>query len=653
MRADAIGLFWQDLPKPPPVKREPPARTWEEAGYLPRLEEAREFARAHKGRLIQKNEPLLFDIEVYPNYFLLAFMGVESGAVWWLEMQDDEWGPNKLDSEFSGVLSLYLKQHPTITFNGNAFDLPIAALALAGRTTSELKACSDALISELVRPNELLRRQHVDPLAVDTIDLFNVAPGKMSLKLYAARLHARRLQELPFRPDTVLSQDQIDIVRLYCCKFDLPATKMLYEQLKPQIALRAQIGPLYGLELRSKSDAQMAEALLCSEIERETGRRPQRPEIPAGTTFRYQTPSFIEFQTPAMQAVLATVEAAEFVVREEGGVGLPPALESLEINLGEATYTMGIGGLHSNEKSVARWSDEKTLLIDRDVASYYPAIILNLGLYPKHIGPAFLTIYRRIVERRLKAKAAGNKVEADTLKIAVNGTFGKLGSKWSPLYSPDLLIQVTLTGQLALLMLIEKLEASGFPVRSANTDGFLIESPRDRSVSLRFFIAAWEKRTGFQTEETHYRFLCARDVNSYIAVKTDGKLKLKGLFAEESVAKNPAALICNDAVIAFLKDGVGVETTVRGCTDIRRFVTVRTVNGGAVKDGEYLGKAIRWYFSTKDKGEIIYATTGNMVANSECSKPLMELPDTLPDDLDFERYITTAKETLNDIGVNL
>ena len=96
----------------------------------------------------------------------------------------------------------------------------------------------------------------------------------------------------------------------------------------------------------------------------------------------------------------------------------------------------------------------------------YPSIILNLGLYPKHLGTAFLEVYRSLVERRLAAKKEKRTVEANTLKIVINGSFGKLGSKWSTLYSPDLMLQVTLTGQLSLLMLIERLTLAGVPVRS-------------------------------------------------------------------------------------------------------------------------------------------------------------------------------------------
>jgi hypothetical protein len=43
-------------------------------------------------------------------------------------------------------------------------------------------------------------------------------------------------------------------------------------------------------------------------------------------------------------------------------------------------YTMGMGGLHSVEKSVSYYSDDNHILKDVDVESYYPRIILNLKL---------------------------------------------------------------------------------------------------------------------------------------------------------------------------------------------------------------------------------------------------------------------------------
>ena len=652
MRSDAIGLFWQDLPKPPPPVRTPPPRTWEEADYLPRLDEARQLhIPPDNHRLLKPGEPLLFDIEIYPNYFLAAFQSIASGTVAIVETT------GTLEAADCITLRWLLEKFLIVTFNGNFFDLPLTALALAGRDCGQIKAASSALISEEMRPYDLLKREKVKALEINTIDLITVAPLSASLKIYAARLHAPRLQELPFRHDTTLNDDQISIVRLYCTAFDLPNTGRLWQELQPQLELRAKMGPLYGLDLRSKSDSQMAEVLVCSEIERLNGRKPKRPEIPAGTVYRYQVPKYISYQTQTMRDALATIAATDFVVQEAGGFETPAVLADLTIALGSATYTMGIGGLHSNEKSACHWSDDETMLIDRDVASYYPAIILNLGIYPEHIGVNFLHIYRNIVEQRLAAKKAGDKVKADTLKIAVNGTFGKLGNKWSPLYAPNLMLQVTLTGQLSLLMLIESLELGGFQVCSANTDGLLIKCDRYLAMQLERYVMIWEANTGFKTEESKMRFVCSRDVNNYIAVKEDGKVKVKGAYCERGSAgdsvlsKNPESLVAIDAAIAWLKDGVPLMATIQACRDIRRFVTVRTVTGGAVKDGEYLGKAIRWYFVAGQAGEIIYANTGNKVPNSDGARPVMDLPQSFPDDIDYARYEAVAAQILTDVGI--
>ncbi|WP_202050083.1 hypothetical protein, partial [Acinetobacter baumannii] len=245
---------------------------------------------------------------------------------------------------------------------------------------------------------------------------------------------------------------------------------------------------------------------------------------------------------------------------------------------------MGVGGLHSSESCIAHLAKDGYLLIDRDVASFYPNIILNLGLFPKHLGSAFLTVYRSLVERRLKAKgltkssdlsiAELNKVIADSIKITINGSFGKLGSKYSNLYSPDLLIQVTLTGQLSLLMLIEALYLNGINVVSANTDGIVIKPRMTQYNLLNEIVKSWENHTKFETEETQYRAIFNRDVNNYIALKKhfdkeskqwldtfpqgtklDKRVKGKGVFAEADIWKNPANGICVDALIAFLDEG--------------------------------------------------------------------------------------------------
>jgi hypothetical protein len=344
---------------------------------------------------------------------------------------------------------------------------------------------------------------------------------------------------------------------------------------------------------------------------------------------------------------------------------------------------MGIGGLHSSEKCQAVFADDDHILVDRDVTSYYPMIILRLGLHPKHMGKAFLKVYRGIVNRRLKAKAEGNTVVANSLKITINGSFGKFGNKWSALYSPDLLIQTTITGQLSLLMLIERLERAGVSVVSGNTDGIVMRCHKRLKDVMEEVVAEWENDTGFKTEATEYDALYSRDVNNYIAVKKAGGVKLKGAYAKAGFMKNPANEICIDAVVAHITEGKSLYDFIRASRDIRKFVTVRTVQGGAiagvkkylkerigkrgqplkpeealdVSDAYYLGKAIRWYYSTDGEIGIFYKMPNvkgnhNQVPVTDGAKPLMELPDEFPDDVDYDWYVREARQILTEIGFN-
>ncbi len=272
--------------------------------------------------------------------------------------------------------------------------------------------------------------------------------------------------------------------------------------------------------------------------------------------------------------------------------------------------------------------------------------------------PDLNSLKKELIE--LEKELSTTQVKVDSEKLTLNGSFGKFGSKWSVLYSPELMIRVTITGQLALLMLIESIETSlaDITVVSANTDGIVIKCANEDKPILDLLIKDWERATGFNTEETQYAALYSRDVNNYVAIKPNGDVKTKGAFQFDGLAKNPSNMICNDAVINWLVYGILPEHTVQACKDPRRFVTIRHVKGGAVTNfGEYLGKAVRWYYSEQDlMGEythIKYAENGNLVAGSTGSSPLMELPNELPRDIDLDWYVREAKSILADIGARL
>lgn len=588
---------------------------------------------------------ITFDIEIYTNYFLAAFYVPENGKSYHFELHDD----CQLDRK--SIVQI-VKQNTIVTFNGNNFDMPILFAAIGGAPVKTLKAIADRIIRDNIPGYKVWREFGIEqPFPVDHIDLIEIPIGQSSLKTYGARLNAHTIQDLPIEPSALITPEQRPLMRAYC-ENDLKTTWLLHQTLVKQIALREAMGKEYGVDLRSKSDAQIAEAVIVSELKKITGKTAKRPDVKDNFSFYYRDPNIIAFKSEHLKTVFKTALNTRFELNVNGQVKLPEAL-SAQIPIGRGLYTMGIGGLHSCEKAQYVTATENDLIIDLDVASFYPSIILQQKLAPNALGAPFLKVYQSLVTRRLNAKKNGDKVAADTIKIVVNGSYGKLGSKYSALFAPELMIQTTITGQLALLMLIEAMENEGFRVISANTDGIVIVCDKSRESELGDVAFAWMLRTSYELERNDYKAIASRDVNNYVAVKTNGEIKRKGVFAAGGLAKNPDFNIISEAVAQLIANNIPIENTVKNCRDILAFCSVRKVTGGATWRGAVLGKTVRFYMSNDFEGaaQIEYAKNSNKVPKSEGSKPLMTIPDKFPTDVDHQRYINSAKELAKSVGV--
>lgn len=620
----------------------------------------------------RKRPTAVFDTECYRDYWLIYFRDIDSDRRRYFDMYPGK----RLDVD--GIRDI-LRRWRVVSFNGINYDIPMVSLALDGANCSELKRASDSIITADVRPWEFYEFHGVKPPSfLDHIDLVEVAPGKAEdqfrgpgLKIYGGRLHSQRMENLPIEPDDSIRPEERPIIINYCGT-DLQVTIDLANELREQIDLRALMSSEYKVDLRSKSDAQIAEAVIRHEVEKATNRKIKKPELERAGQFFYKPPSFVEFRTENMQKVLRQVCNMPLVIGRNGRVQKTEAFDKLVFTIGDSSYKMGIGGLHSQETTRSLYTDENAILIDRDVASYYPALIINNNLIPPAIGPRFQNVYRDIRTRRLKAKAAKQKAIAETLKIVLNGTFGKLGQPFSIFYAPRQMITVTLTGQLSLLMAIERLEMRDIRVISANTDGFTSMVPRNKIDLFNATMFDWECDTNFETEEVRYRSMHNRSVNGYIAIpfawdndkkcwdetKID-KPKRKELYAQAGpglpaamgLKKNPAAGICTEAVVEYLCHGTPLEETIEKCEDIRQFISVRQVQGGGIWNDTYLGKAVRWYYAKGQTGGIVYKKSGNIVPKSDGAMPCMDLPDEFPDDIDYGWYIDEAYAILKDLGV--
>lgn len=590
------------------------------------------------------------DVESYPNLFTVQIKDVQNPSCKYLFSTFKPEDRTLFHSIISNPNNTF------VTFNGLSYDLLMvdAYLHTPHLTPEQLNQVSNLIIQDEVKPYQFTKVTGITiTYRPNHIDLMDVAPGKASLKAYASRLHVRSLQDLPYDPATILTQEQMMEVVSYCFK-DLDNTEALLMALIKQVQLRVKMSALYGTDLRSKSDPQIAETVIVSELSKLLGEKPRKPAKSSRQPHViYDPPQYLTFHSPQLQEAFSLICHTPFPIASGGKLDMPQVIKDLTIKINSTSYNLGMGGLHSMEKEQAIVPPPEMQLADFDVTSYYPRIILNNRLYPEHLTPSFLDIYESIVDRRVEAKHNKDKVTADTLKIVVNGSFGKFGSPYSVLYSPKLLIQTTVTGQLSLLMLIEWLEAYGFQVVSANTDGIVVYGPQEKDTLLGRIIRKWESVTAFEMERTDYKALYSRDVNNYIAVKPDNTVKVKGAFAYAGLQKNPVNEVCIDAVTKYLTESIDIGITINSCQDVRRFLQARSVRGGAVKDGVYLGKVVRWYYSTNTTTPINYKTNGNKVPNSDNGMPLMDLPDNdlVPNDLDRDAYIREANEMLMDLGV--
>lgn len=574
---------------------------------------------------------IVFDMETMPNRTLFCAHNVDRDE-WFSIWRHEERAPERLRA--------YMLQRDAtfVGFNNISFDNVIVAAFCVGRTELEMKRIADDIIGNRVTPWAAMRKYSIPPLRFDYIDLIEVAPSFVSLKSYGARMHMPVLFDMPIEHNTFVTQRHESLMLDYC-KNDVATTVELMNRLENQILLRVDMSKRYGVDMRSKSDSQMAEQAFIQTLglERKDNRVP--------VSVRYTPPAFLHFENHFLQELLNKVSRHTFAMNQATGhVILPEFLGSDLVRFNDGIYQLGVGGIHSqHDKQICHVAGDD-VICDIDAASFYPSIILECGFIPAGLGERFSEEYRNIYTRRLEAKRSGDKATDATLKISLNGTFGKLASRWSPLYSPDLMLAVTLTGQFTLLMLIEQLEKVGAKTLSANTDGIAIRYSKAIENTVKSVVERFSAESKFVFEFTPYRVLAMKDVNNYFAVKVDRSLKVKGIYAPLSLVKNPTAGVSAYAVGEWLARGTPMMQTIKAApfTD---FISARNVTGGGQQNGVYLGRVVRWYQSNDITLEPIrYRTNGNKVPKTVGARACMviEPQGGHPPDLDYNWYYHEA-----------
>lgn len=612
---------------------------------------------------------VVLDVECYINYFLLKVKKIGSNKSHYWKSHNNKITTNIGTTAFDFLTMLKQDRLTFVTFNGINYDqVMLSALSYYLRAgygakkqlESTLKQLSDKIIVEGAKYWDIYRAGPFPKLEFNHIDIIEVLPKKTSLKLAAGRIGAPKMQDLPLDPSSTVSEQDEQLLFEYCDN-DLDNTALLFNAIEPRLDLRRRLGEEYGIDVMSKSDAQIAEAIIKHKLAKDKIRPLKRKD--KVEPFKYQMPcdKRLRFNDPILLGIQDAVAQSEFKV-SAGKVGIPKELGHA-IEYDGAKYKISIGGIHSQEKRQTIIPNDDQLLVELDVAAMYPSIIIEQEVYPKHIGPAFLNHYSQIRDDRFYAKKGKRdpkisdriremlETQDEGFKIVLNGAYGKLSSIYSFLYYPEGLIQTTITGQLSMLMLIEMVTEVGGRVVSANTDGIFVLVDKALYNDVMGAAGLWELMTTYSLEPVHYTAMHSRSVNNYFAFTSDGKTKAKGEYAPLDLNTNPNNQVRVDAAINHLKHGQCIEQFIDECNDPTQFVKVITVKDGAKYNGDHIGKVVRFYHSLNPLDECIRRVNNDhKVPTSDDCRPLMNLMDFDINDVDKEWYVQQAYATLKHVG---
>jgi DNA polymerase elongation subunit (family B) len=586
------------------------------------------------------DDVVIWDIETMKECFLVGVC-VPSDGVYY-EFSVNKW-ENQLDS-FIRFTERY-SEHYWVGYNNLRFDSQVVEWVL--RNHEQWHELPGLEIANRIaqKAQDVIHDANFDvfpeysekELTLKQIDLFKVnhfdnKNRMVSLKRLEFEMDMENIEEMPIHHSKEhLTLEDIQLTKDYC-RNDVMATYEFYKittgdtshplyKGNNQLQLRMDIEQEFDIPCinysNSKIGDEMVKKYYCQEKGIEYNSLPRKGFFRKSIPVHHCIAKYIKFETPELKGFLETIKKQSLGVNDEF---------KHELHFYGNTYSFMKGGLHTENKPEVFEADDEHLIVDWDVSSYYPAIIINNKKYPYHLGKEFLAGYEEMFKKRLELKPLAKKDNrikgiVDALKLAVNSVYGKSSDVTSWLYDKQLTMFTTITGELSLMMLVEKYELNGIRVISANTDGVTILVKKSDVQKMADINDWWCKLTGYELERADYQKIIFSTVNDYIAIKTNGEVKKKGDFVTDfELHKNKSARIVPLALEKFYIDGIPVEHTIRAHTNVFDFA----IRQKASKDFHYEGierqtgktnvykKLIRYYVSKKGKKLL-------KVKNPECT----------------------------------
>jgi hypothetical protein len=634
---------------------------------------------------------LIYDIETMKEVFLIVVYDPQEDKYY--EFKLNQWH-NELD-KFAKFSDEH-KDHYWVGYNNLRFDSQVVEYVLRNydrwHHLSALDICG--IIAQKAADTihdanyDVFPEYREEELTNKQIDLFRVhhfdnKNRRVSLKRLEFEMDLENIEEMPIHHSkTNLTPDEIQLTKDYC-KNDVDATYQFYKVTigdcthplyrgDNRIELRLDIQEEFGIPCLNYSDSKIGDEMIkkyyCEE------KNIEYKELPKKGTFtnvyvKNCIAEYVSFQTPELQDFLKRIKKIKLGIQDDF---------KEEIHFYDNVYSFMKGGLHAENKPEIFEADDEYEIIDWDVSSYYPAIIINNGRFPRHLGKQFLSGYKRMFERRLELKPLAKKDKrikgiVGALKLAVNSVYGKSSDMLSWIYDRQLTMFTTITGELSLMMLIEAYELNGIHVISANTDGVTVRIHKDKLDDMRKINTWWQNLTEYELERTDYQKIIFSTVNDYLAIKTDGEIKKKGDFLTDfELHKNKSGRIIPIALEAYYVHNIPVATTIMDHNNIYDFCLRQKSSSDFHYEGwnrtsgekNVYNKLIRYYVS--NAGEKLLKvknpecqTNAADVSQVEAGEWLCTVCNYLPKDVDvkqaginYQYYIEKAERIIHKILYN-
>lgn len=585
---------------------------------------------------------ITYDCEVFAHDWLVVFKDTETGkytAIW----NDND------------ALKMALSEDCVyIGFNSKHYDQFIIKAIALGYSAEEIKKVNDYIING--------GQGWECPMLRDQFFRFNNVDIKddmqMGLSLKAIEGHLCMSVEestVSFDIDRPLTEDEKKETLKYCIH-DVDTTEKLVELRTDYLKNKINLGKMAGLDeikAMGMTNAKLTAAMLKASPQPHDDER--KYVYPDNLRKEFIPPEVFEFFDKMYDPSISDKDLFS---------------GKLNLNIGECPVTLGYGGIHGAIPNFFWEETEDRGIWNEDVGSYYPHLCTINGYTSRNIPSP--QVYEDILERRMQAKAAGDKVTANALKLVCNTTYGCLLNKYNDLFDPLMGRSVCISGQLYLLELAEHCyqEIEGLRIVQLNTDGIMVECDKKDYDKLTEICKEWQERTGFDLEEDTVVKIAQKDVNNYVEVQPGGKAKAKGGYLVKGIAPAGAFNVNNSCIIVAtaLKEhfvnGTPVEDTINACDDIFQFQII--AKAGAkyreayhLVDGEQVPvQKVNRVYATADTR---YGKLFKVKAENDATAKIEMLPEhciidndnhLTISDVDKSFYIDMAKKRVNDfLGV--